>query len=590
MFALSDSSEICTGMAFADPGEIARSIALISEELGDRYEVNRFLGRGGFATVWEAFDRVEKLPVAVKKLDPKPSRSSDFFRELRAMARLNHVNVVRLVNFLEASGNRYLILEYCAGESLRLALSRMRKRNQPWPVERIVDIVQQLAKGLSAAHDSGMTHRDLKPENILFSERIQDVSAKRSLVKLADFGLASGKDPLDDGQLRTVTGSPAYMSPEQFSGSYSPASDMYSLGIVAFEMVMGNVPFFGMPTELAYQHINQKPAFPSDLPAELSGWLPGLLAKKQSDRPTAKELVSQLDAFVEKTKKPNRTRVASPRETVTRSEPLELIGSYPCEANAIYSFDDGFLAAGPRATAIVKDHADKTTHSERDAVVAARGNRIVRKYSLDSTPHGQLRSWDQPIHAAAIGTDRLALWKSDLLSVQKIDGELLWDVPVKAGATPPKLAVLNDGQVAVSRLISRPEVVFLSGGAEQANVETPGIVSSLVPAGNSVVARTLTGKGFRAYRIQNDQRPRKLPGSEGLLGLTSTDDSVFGIWPNGQIVKWSGNRSIESDRISLGNGVVRGFAASATHLAILIGGSSTTVRVYRQPTSWRGEQ
>ncbi|MGL4424117.1 MAG: serine/threonine-protein kinase, partial [Gemmataceae bacterium] len=182
------------------PADATREASLIRADLGDRYEIRRYLSRGGFATVWEAFDTVENRPVAIKRLAVTVGRGRDFYRELRAMFCLQHPNVVRIINFLEGTGTRYLILELC-GASLRAAMSQARRDETPWESHRIVEILTQVAQGLAAAHQQGIIHRDIKPENVLFARSSHGKFGGTAPVKLADFGLAGAYAPQDLGVL-----------------------------------------------------------------------------------------------------------------------------------------------------------------------------------------------------------------------------------------------------------------------------------------------------------------------------------------------------------------------------------------------------
>jgi serine/threonine protein kinase len=284
-------SEVFTGFATPEPVAIAREGALVERDLGPRYALRGFLARGGFATVWSVTDRMSGEELAVKRLDPRLGRRRDFYRELRAMFGVEHPNVVRIVNLLEAGGTRYLILELCRGGSLRAALSRARRAGHHATPDEARRLVAEVARGLAALHERGFTHRDLKPENVLFATRPHTFFG--APVKLADFGLTDTV-AMGGGVLRGLTGSPAYMSPEQFSGVAVPASDVYALGVVAVELLTGDVPFLGTAEELAAHHLWTAPPLPGGLPSVLTGLLQAMLAKAPGDRPSAADVVAAL--------------------------------------------------------------------------------------------------------------------------------------------------------------------------------------------------------------------------------------------------------------------------------------------------------
>jgi serine/threonine protein kinase len=274
-----------------DPGTLARLAAEISQELPARYRLLGYLGQGAFASVWQAYDRAQLRPVAIKRFTRiRGERRGDFYKELTALSLLDHPHVVRLHDLRETDqGRQYLILEYCDGGTLRRALQRERAA---WPIDKVARIGLQIAQGLEVAHRWGITHRDLKPENLLFL-----TNQHTSPIKIADFGLARTRRGLNDGRLLGLTGSPAYMAPEQYRGEWSAASDVYALGVILYEFLHGRTPFEGGPGDMARQHLYATPTIRSRLPRPWPELLERLLAKSPESRPTATELVIRLAAL-----------------------------------------------------------------------------------------------------------------------------------------------------------------------------------------------------------------------------------------------------------------------------------------------------
>ena len=229
--------------------------AHLRTNLGERYEVERELGRGGMAIVFLARDHKFDRPVAIKVLRPELSASlgsERFLREIQIVARLQHPHVLPLYDSGQADGLLYYVMPYVEGESLRDRL----KREKQLSLDDAIGISRDVSEALSYAHSHGVVHRDIKPENIL-------LSGDQAIV--ADFGIAravsqAGGLSLTDSGL--AIGTPPYMSPEQAAGSdeLDARSDIYSLGCVLFEMLAGETPFTGpTPQAVVARHISETP-------------------------------------------------------------------------------------------------------------------------------------------------------------------------------------------------------------------------------------------------------------------------------------------------------------------------------------------
>ena len=217
--------------------------------LGQRYRLVRRIASGGMGTVWEAEDAVLHRPVAVKVLSDAFSSDSEFVerfrREARAAAGLAHPDVARVFDYGEDDGTQFIVMELVAGETLAARLSR-----GPIDPDEAVRITQRVAEALQAAHDAGVVHRDVKPGNIMLTPS--------GRVKVMDFGIAAAAWDAPITVTGTTLGTAFYISPEQAAGKKAtPASDVYSLGIVLYEMLTGRPPFTGkIPVAVAAAHLN----------------------------------------------------------------------------------------------------------------------------------------------------------------------------------------------------------------------------------------------------------------------------------------------------------------------------------------------
>ncbi|UDY34245.1 Stk1 family PASTA domain-containing Ser/Thr kinase [Dermatobacter hominis] len=268
--------------------------------LGDRYEIHQRLARGGMAQVYLARDRSLDRPVAVKELVPEfatdPSFVERFRREAQAAANLSHPNIVGVYDWGTQDGTYFIVMEYVDGPSL----SQVIRRDGPLHPRRAAEIANEVAAALGFAHSRGVVHRDVKPGNVLLTATGQS--------KVTDFGIARALSSPDDDltQAGSVMGTATYFSPEQAQGlTVDPRSDLYSLGVVLYEMVTGRPPFSGeTPLAIAYKHVQDQPAPPStivpDIPHGLEAIIMKLLQKKPDDRyPSAEALRADLNRFLD---------------------------------------------------------------------------------------------------------------------------------------------------------------------------------------------------------------------------------------------------------------------------------------------------
>lgn len=256
--------------------------------IAGRYQLNTTIGRGAMGEVWRAYDQMLGRPVAVKLLlaqGSDPTADSRFRLEAQTAGRLHHPHVVGVLDFGEQDGRLFLVMELVEGDSLARVLSD----DGPLPAERVAGIAAQAAAGLAVAHEQGIVHRDIKPGNLLLDAK--------GTVKIGDFGIARFMDD-PSGQLTAtgqIVGTSLYIAPERALGKPAgPASDMYSLGCVLYQLLTGRPPFRAdTPIAILHQHLDTPPVPPRELgavlPPAFENYLLGLLAKRPEDRPTARQ-------------------------------------------------------------------------------------------------------------------------------------------------------------------------------------------------------------------------------------------------------------------------------------------------------------
>lgn len=232
---------------------------MASKVIAGRYELIRKIGDGGMAVVYKAEDRLLSRNVAVKILKPEFTQDTKFIenfrRESHAAARLSNPNIVNVFDVGQEGNINYIVMELVEGKTLAQVI----KEDAPMDYRRVIDISKQIANGLSAAHKNGIIHRDVKPHNILMNED--------GIAKITDFGIAKAvrETTIADNTNESIMGSVHYFSPEQARGGYvDEKSDIYSLGVVMYEMLTGTVPFDGdSPVQIALMHINRPMEPPS---------------------------------------------------------------------------------------------------------------------------------------------------------------------------------------------------------------------------------------------------------------------------------------------------------------------------------------
>src|ERR1700757_3840036 len=252
--------------------------AVVGDLIAGRYELEEVVEHGGMSSVYRGHDRLLERDVALKVLHPHFRDDEEYIerfrREARAVAQLSHPNIVTVIDRGASDGNQFIVFEYVEGENLK----KLRERTGPLPAERVIELGIEIADALAFAHAHDLVHRDVKPQNVLI-----DTAGD---AKVTDFGIVRTLD-VERGvtQTGTVLGTSNYLSPEQAEGeTVTPATDVYSLGVVLYELLTGDVPFRGDNlVVVAMKHVTEHPpdilAQRPEVPARLAAAVARALEK-----------------------------------------------------------------------------------------------------------------------------------------------------------------------------------------------------------------------------------------------------------------------------------------------------------------------
>jgi serine/threonine protein kinase len=308
----------------------ARTRNRLAGDTFGRYKIQKTLGEGAMGSVYLATDTQLQRKVALKipKINAKehPRFIERFLREARSAATLSHPNICPVFDVGEFEGQHFITMAYVQGHSLADFVNP----NKPQNERHIATVVRKIAMALNEAHNYGLIHRDVKPANVMIDQRNEPI--------IMDFGLARQVDDEDDARLTrdgAILGSPAYMSPEQIEGvpeKIGPACDIYSLGVILYELLTGQLPFQGSVASIIGQILSKDPEHPTKIRPQISQRLADIclkaMAKKVENRfATMKDFANALADFLksktEETKSKSEEAKPKPEETLERVRGLD---------------------------------------------------------------------------------------------------------------------------------------------------------------------------------------------------------------------------------------------------------------------------
>jgi serine/threonine-protein kinase len=295
---------------------------MIGELLAGRYELQAVAGSGGMSSVYRARDNVLERTVAIKILHEHFSDDlayvERFRREARALAQLNHPNIVTVIDRGEYEGRQFIVFEHVEGDNLKELI----EREGQVPVDQALGLVHQVARGLAFAHEHGVVHRDVKPHNVLIDED--------GVAKVTDFGIARSLEPADGlTETGTLLGTSEYIAPEQASGHrVDERSDQYSLAAVLYELLAGEPPYTGQNfMAVALKHIQDPVPSVRDVRPDVSPRLDAIVARALAKRP--EDRFPSTDAFMAALEAARADTGSAPAPDVGLTESIPLSGSLP---------------------------------------------------------------------------------------------------------------------------------------------------------------------------------------------------------------------------------------------------------------------
>ncbi len=456
----------------------------LKEALSDRYELEGEIGHGGMATVFRARDLRHNRQVAVKVIHPELSQAvagQRFLREIEMAARLQHPNILTLIDSGEAGGLLYYVMPFVDGETLRSRISR----DGELPISESMRLFREIVEALAYAHAQGMIHRDIKPENVMIANR-------HALV--LDFGVAKAVGESEAKHHLTTAGhslgTPAYMAPEQVTAdpNMDHRADIYSAGIVAYEMLTGRTPFSGNSQQIMSGHVITAPqkvrAVRAEVPVEVDRIVMKCLEKDSANRyQSAEELLVELESLITPT-----SLAATPAQGMSRISSKPVLGTAAVMALIVIGGAIYWVTAGNRRERWVHDEAVPLIRRYSEAAINDSALLIARQAQKIAPDDSLLKSlWPNFSRPVVIATEPAGAKVFYALVNDTSHWELLGTTPTDTLRLPLppsvlRIRIVKDGFQTVNRLLGTTQPLVL----DSANAQTRTMVR--VPGGDFIGA------------------------------------------------------------------------------------------------------
>ncbi len=536
---------------------------------GGRYELDSRIAIGGMGEVWEATDHVIGRTVAIKILKDEYMGDPGFLERFRAEARhaalVNHEGIASVFDYGEENGSAFLVMELVPGE----ALSTILERDGQLSTDKTLDIVAQTSAALQAAHSAGLVHRDIKPGNLLITPD--------GRVKITDFGIARIADQVPLTATGQVMGTVQYLSPEQASGHpASPATDTYSLGIVAYESLAGKRPFTGeSQVAIAMAQINeQPPPLPPTVATPVQNLVMAMIAKKPEERPATSSAVARAATALRR-------------------------GDVAAAAAAVPAVAGGLIAADG-ATQLLETSAATRLLTEPGVIVDPDGDDQKRKRSPWTWPLIALIALLLLVLGGTLwaifannGDDRKPSPTPSATQTSASPTPTPTPTPTETLVDIDALALkgMNCDEAAQTAKDAGVEAVNCVGGNAAASGDQIGIVYQVSPSGRIAPSQLLT------LTFYGDQTPLTAPSAPSVASPVAQADTVQVTWTGYSCPSGAGSPSAYNFTATQGTFPVTGqstasFPADARSADLLIiGGAGQTVIVtYTVTCTGNGEQ